>query len=178
MGGGKKKTKSRGQRTELTEEQKADIKEAFDLFDDKQQQSITDKDLKVALRALGFEPAPQEIKRLIQRLNNSNKERDTPDEKNKEGGTITIDYNDFEEIMTMKMSERDADSELEKAFILFSNEKHEITFEDLKGVANELGETMTDEELKEMIFEANKTDREGAVDAHQFMSILQNTSGN
>ena len=29
-----------------------------------------------------------------------------------------------------------------------------------------------DEELKEMIFEANKTDREGAVDAHQFMSIL------
>ena len=178
MGGGKKKTKSRGQRTELTEEQKADIKEAFDLFDDKQQQSITDKDLKVALRALGFEPAPQEIKRLIQRLNNSNKERDTPDEKNKEGGTITIDYNDFEEIMTMKMSERDADSELEKAFILFSNEKNEITFDDLKGVANELGETMTDEELKEMIFEANKTDREGAVDAQQFMSILQNTSGN
>jgi len=37
MGGGKKKTKARGQRTELTEEQKADIKEAFDLFDDKQQ---------------------------------------------------------------------------------------------------------------------------------------------
>jgi hypothetical protein len=36
---------------------------------------------------------------------------------------ITIDYNDFEEIMTMKMSERDADSELEKAFILFSEEK-------------------------------------------------------
>lgn len=122
MAGGKKKTKARGQRTELTEEQKLDIQEAFDLFDDKQQQSITDKDLKVALRALGFEPAPQEIKRLIQRLNNSSKDRDGPDEKNKEG-LITIDYNDFEEIMTMKMSERDADSELEKAFILFSEEK-------------------------------------------------------
>jgi len=34
----------------------------------------------------------------------------------------------------------------------------------LKGVANELGEQMTDEELKEMIFEANKVDRDGAVD--------------
>ena len=90
MAGGKKKTKARGQRTELTEEQKLDIQEAFDLFDDKQQQSITDKDLKVALRALGFEPAPQEIKRLIQRLNNSSKDRDGPDEKNKEG-LITID---------------------------------------------------------------------------------------
>jgi|TARA_B110000285_G_C15031781_1_gene567150 hypothetical protein len=37
MAGGKKKTKARGQRTELTEEQKLDIQEAFDLFDDKQQ---------------------------------------------------------------------------------------------------------------------------------------------
>ena len=34
-GAGKKKVKARGQRTELTDEQKADIKEAFDLFDDK-----------------------------------------------------------------------------------------------------------------------------------------------
>jgi len=34
--GGKKKGKVRGLRTELTEEQKADIKEAFDLLDEKQ----------------------------------------------------------------------------------------------------------------------------------------------
>ena len=72
------------------------------------------------------------------------------------------------------MSERDADSELEKAFILFSQEKPFITLEDLRGVAHELGEQMTDEELKEMIYEANKTDKDGAVDKNQFMSILQN----
>ena len=76
--------------------------------------------------------------------------------------------------MTMKMSERDADSELEKAFILFSQEKPVITLEDLREVAHELGEQMTDEELKEMIYEANKTDKDGAVDKNQFMSILQN----
>ena len=91
---------------------------------------------------------------------------------------MTIDFNDFLEIMTIKMSERDADSELEKAFILFSQEKPYITFEDLKNVATELGESMTDDELKEMIFEANKTDRDGAVDVGQFMGILSNTSGN
>lgn len=45
------------------------------------------KDLKVALRALGFEPAKEEIKRLISELNNNgtgaggNRER----EKDKEG---------------------------------------------------------------------------------------------
>ena len=74
--------------------------------------------------------------------------------------------------MTTKMSERDADTELQKAFILFSQEKDHITFEDLREVANELGENMTDDELKEMIKEANQTDREGTVGIEEFMRIL------
>lgn len=75
------------------------------------------KDLKVALRALGFEPAKEEIKRLISDLNNNNTSRDR--EKDKDG-QVTIDFNDFLEIMTTKMSEKDSSDELEKAFILFS----------------------------------------------------------
>ena len=43
------------------------------------------------------------------------------------------------------------------------DENGEISFEDLKTVAQELGEDMTDEELKEMIAGANKGDREGSV---------------
>lgn len=110
------------------------------------------KDLKVALRALGFEPAKKEIKALISDLNNSQKNRDG--EKEKEG-VIQITKEDFTNIMTTKMSERDADKELEKAFILFSQEKDHITYEDLAAVAHELGEKMTEDELREMIFEAN-----------------------
>jgi len=41
---------------ELTEEQKQEIKEAFDLFDTDGSGSIDSKELKVAMRALGFEP--------------------------------------------------------------------------------------------------------------------------
>ena len=52
-------------RQELTDEQKADIEEAFNLFDANGNGYITLQDLRVALRALGFEPAKQEIKRLI-----------------------------------------------------------------------------------------------------------------
>jgi Ca2+-binding EF-hand superfamily protein len=56
--GGKKKAKSRGVfRQELTDEQRAEIKEAFDLFDATGSGMINLQDLKVALRALGFEPA-------------------------------------------------------------------------------------------------------------------------
>jgi len=47
-----------------------EIKEAFDLFDTNGSGIIDMKDLKVALRALGFEPAKEEIKRLISDLNN------------------------------------------------------------------------------------------------------------
>ena len=85
---------------------------------------------------------------------------------------MTIDFNDFLEIMTTKMSEKDSANELEKAFILFSMNKSSIDFNDLKRIARELGETMSDDELKEMVFEANKTDREGTVDRKDFLSIL------
>ena len=74
--------------------------------------------------------------------------------------------------MTTKMSEKDSPDELEKAFILFSQNKPMIEFADLQRIARELGETMSDEELKEMVFEANKTDREGNVDKKDFLSIL------
>ena len=70
------------------------------------------------------------------------------------------------------MSERDQPEELEKAFILFSQNKSFIEFEDLKRIARELGETMSDDELKEMMYEANKTDRDGTVDRRDFLSIL------
>mmetsp|Transcript_11054 Transcript_11054/g.13972 ORF Transcript_11054/g.13972 Transcript_11054/m.13972 type:complete len:141 (+) Transcript_11054:33-455(+) len=110
--------KARSQfRQELTEEQKADIEEAFNLFDTNANGYITLQDLRVALRALGFEPAKQEIKRLISQLTNNAHNRDS--DKDKEG-MVTIDLNDFMDIMTTKMSERDGEEQLKKAFILFS----------------------------------------------------------
>jgi centrin-1 len=63
-GQGKKKAKVRGAyRHELTQEQKTEIKEAFDLFDTNGSGIIDVKDLKVALRALGFEPTSKELKK-------------------------------------------------------------------------------------------------------------------
>ncbi len=52
---GSKKNKSKDAfRQELTEKQKKDIKQAFDLFDADGSGVIDIKELKVALRALGF----------------------------------------------------------------------------------------------------------------------------
>ena len=50
---------------DITDEQKQEIKEAFDLFDTDGSGNIDQKELKVAMRALGFESKREEIKKMI-----------------------------------------------------------------------------------------------------------------
>jgi len=64
-------------------------------------------------------------------------------------GSGTIDFNEFLEMMTSKMSERDSREEILKAFRLFDDdETGKITLKNLRRVAKEIGEQMTDEELQ------------------------------
>lgn len=50
------------------------------------------------------------------------------------------------------MNEKQSEEEIQRAFQLFAeSQKKVITFENLKRIAMELGETMTDDELKLMI---------------------------
>jgi centrin-1 len=160
---GKKAAQKRSNfRQELTEQQKTEVKEAFDLFDTDGSGVIEAKELKVALRALGFEPQKDEIKRLINEVGGPG-ERDA---------TGTIDFKEFLEIMTLKMSEKDNSEEIEKAFKLFDIDNTSfISYENLKQIAEELKENISEDELREMIFEACKN-RNGVVNKQQFEDIL------
>ena len=147
---------------ELTEEQKQEIHEAFDLFDTDGSGTIDAKELKVAMRALGFEPSKDEIKRLISEVDKD--------------GSGTVNYNEFLVMMTTKMSERDSREEMIKAFRLFDDdETGKISFRNLKRVAMELGETITDEELQEMIDEADR-DGDGEVSQYEFIRVMEKTN--
>ena len=79
----------RRQRQELTEEQKQEIKEAFDLFDTDKTGTIDYHELKVAMRALGFDVKKTEVLGLMREY-----DRD---------GAGAIEYIDFLEIMTHKI---------------------------------------------------------------------------
>jgi len=163
-GASSKSSGSRGgaQRAELTEEQKQEIKEAFDLFDTDGSEKIDAKELKVAMRALGFEPKKEEIKKMISDIDKD--------------GSGTIDFNEFLEMMTSKMSERDSREEILKAFRLFDDdETGKITLKNLRRVAKEIGENMTDEELQEMIEEAD-LDGDNEIDQEEFLRIMKKTS--
>lgn len=147
---------------ELTEAQRADLKEAFDLFDSTGTGVINHKDLKVAIRALGFEPTKEEITRMIAEVDHD--------------GSGRLSYADFLQLMKVKMSERDSNEEILKAFRLFDDEDNGIiSFANLKRVANELGEDLNDEELREMISEAD-LDGKGHVNQEEFLRIMKKTS--
>jgi len=156
---GKKKAASK---PELTEEQKRDVREAFDMFDVDGTGLIETKELKVALRALGFEPKKEEIKKMIADIDKEGKGK--------------IGYEDFLSLTTTKMAEKDTNEEILKAFRLFDDDSSgKISFKNLKRVAQELGENLTDEELQEMIDEADK-DGDGEINQEEFLRVMKKTS--
>ena len=95
-------------RQELSEEQKQEIKEAFDLFDTDKTATIDYHELKVALRALGFEIKKPEVLELMNEY-----------DREKKGN---IGYDDFLDICTTKINERDPIEEILKAFKLFDED--------------------------------------------------------
>jgi hypothetical protein len=60
-----RKQGSKGDKLGVTEEQKPEIREAFDLFDTDGSGCIDAKELKDAMRTLGFEPTKEEIRKMI-----------------------------------------------------------------------------------------------------------------
>ena len=149
---------------ELNEAQKVEIKEAFDLFDSDGTGFIQAKDFKVAVRALGFEPKREEIKKMLTEIN-----KDASSEHK-------ISYDEFLTLMSNKMAEKDTKDEIFKAFRLFDvDNSGKIKLKDLKRVAEELEESMSEEELMEMIEEAD-LDGDGEIDQDEFFNIMKKTN--
>jgi len=84
-----------------------------------------------------------------------------------------IEFNEFTSMMTEKMNSRDTREEIMKVFALFDEEgTGKITFRNLKRVAQELGEDLTDDEIQEMIDEADRTG-EGGINKEDFFRVMK-----
>ncbi|CAK6450122.1 unnamed protein product [Pipistrellus nathusii] len=151
-----------GTNLELSKEQIQEIRQAFNLFDTDATGTIDVKEIKVVMRALGFEPKKEEITKMISEIDKEE--------------TGKMNFNDFLIVVTQKMCEKDSKEEIMKAFKLFDDdETGTISFDNLKGVAMELGENITDEELQEMIDEADR-DGDGQVNEQEFLHIMKKTT--
>ena len=113
------------------------------------------------MRALGFKPTDEELEELEVQADHE--------------GTGQVDFPDFLDLMTSRMRERDPEEEMKKAFDLFDSEgTGKITFDNLKRIATELGENMTDDEIREMLTEADRDD-DGMNDFEEFKRVMQKT---
>ena len=89
-----------------------------------------------------------------------------------------IDFDEFLDLMTSRLAGSDTKEDIRKIFELFDDDKTGyISLSNLKRVAAELGETMDDAELLEMIERAD-TDRDGLISLEEFYTIMtQKTFG-
>ncbi|XP_039210827.1 caltractin-like isoform X2 [Crotalus tigris] len=148
-----------GPKLELSAAHKQQMREAFDLLDADGTGTIDVQDLKVSIRALGFDPPKEELRRLVAEVDKE--------------GAGKIGFDAFYSVMAQKMSETDSQEDVLKAFQLFvDKDSGRIAFGNLKRIAAEIGETPTDEELQEMI-DAADLDGDGQVSEQEFLRVLR-----
>lgn len=136
---GMKQTKKTVDRPGLTEEEIEELREAFNLFDTENTGTIDPRELKAAMQSLGFETKNPTIYQMIADLEN-------------EGAGNAIDFETFLDAITAKLGDKESKSGIQKIFDLFDDDRTgTINLNNLKRVAKELGETMTPEELQEML---------------------------
>ncbi|ETO09562.1 calmodulin [Reticulomyxa filosa] len=139
----------------LTDEQIAEFKEAFSLFTINNQNktksneqkidgdgTITTKELGTVMRSLGQNPTESELQDMINEVDSD--------------GNGTIDFSEFLAMMARKMKDSDSEDEIKEAFKVFDKDGNGfISAAELRHVMTNLGERLTDEEVDEMIREAD-----------------------
>jgi len=143
---------------QLTEEQIAEFKEAFSLFDKDGDGTITTKELGTVMRSLGQNPTEAELQDMINEVDAD--------------GNGTIDFPEFLTMMARKMKDTDSEEEIKEAFRVFDKDGNGfISAAELRHVMTNLGEKLTDEEVDEMIREAD-IDGDGQVNYEEFVKMM------
>ncbi|XP_009986082.1 PREDICTED: calmodulin-A-like [Tauraco erythrolophus] len=143
---------------QLTEEQIAEFKEAFSLFDKDGDGTITTKELGTVMRSLGQNPTEAELQDMINEVDAD--------------GNGTIDFPEFLTMMARKMKDTDSEEEIREAFRVFDKDGNGyISAAELRHVMTNLGEKLTDEEVDEMIREAD-IDGDGQVNYEEFVQMM------
>eukprot|EP00923_Selenidium_pygospionis_P050209 GHVN01086708.1.p1 GENE.GHVN01086708.1~~GHVN01086708.1.p1 ORF type:complete len:128 (-),score=38.30 GHVN01086708.1:285-668(-) len=114
--------------------------------------------MKAVLRALGFEVKRDDVRRMF---NEVGKEVSEP-----------ILFQEFCKLMDGRMPDKNSPEEIEKMFLLFDEDgTGSISIKNLKRIAHEIAEPVTDEELEQMIREADRNG-DGVIDRDEFFRVI------
>ncbi len=139
-----------------------EIREAFRLFDTTDSGFLDLRELKAAMRALGYDVRREEARQLLSSVGKQH--------------ATHVTLLDFEQMMIPKLASRNSKEEIYKIFRLFDPEDTGyITFKMLKIACQELGEGFSDDDIMEMITEADM-DQDGKISFPEFHRIMKKRS--
>ena len=158
-------TTTKVEKSGLSNDEVDEIRQAFDLLDTNGTGKIDPKELKAAMQSLGFDTKNPTIYTLIADL-------DTP-EAAKNGG---VNFDDFVGSINNKLGDKESKEGIHRIFELFIDDPNAdtITLSSLKKIAQELGENMSAEELKDMLERASANGTELTFD--EFYEIMTKKS--
>lgn len=151
----------------VTSSQETEMREVFDLFDTDKSGMIDESELKKTLKALGVMLSSKQVNAMIDEVDHD-----------KSGGVC---FEEFKKLIgsKMAMTAADRDKDLENCYTLVTNrdqgDKRGIGMKDLKRVAKEMGEPISDAELREMIKVADQKGK-SQVDLEDFKAIMEHTT--
>ncbi|KAH0789178.1 Calmodulin [Histomonas meleagridis] len=142
----------------LTPEQIAEFREAFNIFDKDGDGRITAKELGTVMRSLGQNPSEAEIQDMVNEVDID--------------GNGTIEFDEFLYMMSRQLREGDTEEEIIDAFRVFDKDGDgKISVAELTHIMKNLGEPLTQEEIDEMIAQAD-TNKDGIIDYAEFVHMM------
>ena len=142
-----------------SEEQLLEVKEAFNVFDSENTGGLDARELKAAISALNVKITKDEIRKIYQDFGKDIREK--------------INEEEFMEIVVPRLPDRHTQEYIKKIFQYFDlDNTGKITSRHLKKIAQEIGETLSEEELKEIMEEADK-DEDGYIGFEDFYRIMK-----
>ncbi|KAL7465256.1 hypothetical protein ACHAXS_005584 [Conticribra weissflogii] len=143
----------------LSEDEVADLKEAFNMFDIDGDGTITLVELKEVMKSLGQNPTDRELRQMIESVDDN--------------GDHEIDFQEFLILMSSKKGNNDdPDKELRDAFRVFDEDGNgTISRAELKKLMKNLGQALSDAELDAMMDEVD-TDGNGEIDFEEFKTMM------
>ncbi|GBF95669.1 calmodulin [Raphidocelis subcapitata] len=142
----------------LTDQQTADCKEAFALFDQDNDGCITTAELGTVMRALGKNPTEAEIKLLAREID--------PD------GRGTVNLQEFLGVMSRDIRSYDSETDIRNAWKVFDKEgRGWISAAELRHVLTSIGEKLGPDEMDAMMAESDP-DGDGKIQYDEFVRML------